>query len=210
MENTPDQQHAKDQKLGHMKFPKLKFTVVKDDGHFCYHKYKVGDAFILDDFTHAPKDFCLAICHAAFPVMHALTFGGQFPFMPNMKSLVTTCPDGGKMAFKVEVLNDDGTVAVVPQQEKPKGPNPKDMTIEVEYSDGTCAYGYKAGDQWTVKGLRTPEGFCGAAYHLLFPVLFEMNFGARFAFEKDPARKTGITCPDGGKVKFKVKMTQDT
>jgi uncharacterized repeat protein (TIGR04076 family) len=137
--------------------------------------------------------------------MHALTFGGRFPFMENTASLCTTCPDGGKMAFKVEALNEDGTVLVVPQKEKPKGPNPKDMEIEVEYSDGTCHCGYKAGDKWQVKGLKTPGNFCGAAYHLLFPVLFEMNFGASFAFEKDPNCKTGITCPDGGKVKFKVK-----
>lgn len=200
-----DEQKQKDKKLGAMKFPKLKFTVIKDDGHFCYHGYRVGDEFILDDFTHAPENFCLAITHAAFPCMHALTFGGRFPFMANTASICTTCPDGGKMAFKVEVLNEDGTVMVVPQKEKPKGPNPKDMLIEVEYSDGTCSYGYKAGDQWQVKGLKTPDGMCGAAYHLLFPVLFEMNFGASFAFEKDPVCKTGITCPDGGKVKFKVR-----
>jgi len=200
-----DEQKEKDKKLGIMKFPKLKFTVIKSDDNFCYHGYKVGDEFILDDFTHAPKNFCLGIAHAAFPTMHALTFGGRFPFMSNTASLCTTCPDGGKMAFKVEVLNDDGTVLVVPQKEKPKGPNPKDMVIEVEYSDGTCHYGYNVGDRFEVKGLKTPDGMCGAAYHLLFPVLFEMNFGASFPFEKDPTCKTGITCPDGGKVKFKVK-----
>jgi uncharacterized repeat protein (TIGR04076 family) len=201
-----DEQKQKDQKLGHMKFPKLKFTVIKDDGHFCYHGYRVGDEFVLDDFTHAPKDFCLAIAHAAFPCMHALTFGGRFPAMSNTASICTTCPDGGKMAFKIELLNENGSVVVVPQKEKPKGPNPKDMTIEVEYSDNTCVYGYKVGDQWKVKGLKTPEGMCGAAYHLLFPVLFEMNFGASFSFEKNPFCKTGITCPDGGKVKFKVTL----
>ena len=64
-------QKEKDQKLGHMKFPKLKFTVIKNDHNFCYHNYKVGDEFILDDFTHAPKHFCLGIVHAAFPCMHA-------------------------------------------------------------------------------------------------------------------------------------------
>jgi len=75
--------------------------------------------------------------------------------MPNTASICTTCPDGGKMAFKVEVLNEDGTVMVVPQKEKPKGPNPQDMLIEVEYSDGTCSCGYKVGDKWQVKGLKT-------------------------------------------------------
>jgi uncharacterized repeat protein (TIGR04076 family) len=204
-----EEQKEKDLQLARKKFPKLKFTVIKDEGHFCYHGYRVGDEFILDDFTHAPKDFCLAIAHAAFPCMHALTFGGKFPFRENMKSIETTCPDGGKMAFKVELLDENGNVVVEPQKEKPKGPNPKDMTIEVEYSDGTCHCGYKTGDQWKVKGLKTPENFCGAAYHLLFPVLFEMNFGASFWFEKDPFVKTGITCPDGGKVKFKVSLDNE-
>ena len=82
------------------------------------------------------------------------------------------------------------------------------MEIEVEYSDNTCTYGYKVGDKWKVKGLETPQGMCGAAYHLLFPVLFEMNFGAKFDFEKDPNCKTGITCPDGGKIKFKVRRIE--
>lgn len=197
-------QKQKDLKLVRTKFPKLKFTVIKNDDNFCYHHYKVGDEFILDDFTHAPKHFCLAVVHAAFPCMHALTFGGRFPFMENTASINTTCPDGGKMAFKIEVLDEQGKVIVEPRKESPKGPNPRKMLIEVEYSDDTCTYGYKPGDKWEVDGLRTPGNFCGAAYHLLFPVLFEMNFGATFSFEKDSNCKTGTTCPDGGKVKFKV------
>lgn len=202
-------QKEKDKKLVNTQFPKLKFTVIKNDNNFCYHNYKVGDEFILDDFTHAPEHFCLAVSHAAFPCMHALTFGGRFPFMENTASLNTTCPDGGKMAFKIELLDKDGNVVVDPQKEKPTGPKPKNLEIEVEYSDNTCTYGYKVGDKWQVKGLKTPEGMCGAAYHLLFPVLFEMNFGAKFDFEKDPYCKTGITCPDGGKIKFKVRRLDD-
>lgn len=202
-------QTEKDAKLGHMRFPKLKFTVIKALDQFCYHNYKVGDSFILDDFTHAPKHFCLGIVHAAFPCMHALTFGGRFPFMENTASITTTCPDGGKMAFLIELLDDNDNVVVVPQTEKPTGPKPKDMEIEVEYSDNTCVYGYKVGDKWQVKGLKTPEAMCGAAYHLLFPVLFEMNFGATFDFEQDPNCKTGITCPDGGKIKFKVRRLEN-
>ena len=204
-----EQQKEKDLKLARTRFPRLKFTVIKDEDGFCYHHYKVGDEFILKDFTHAPEHFCLAIVHAAFPCMHALTFGGRFPFMENTASICTTCPDGGKMAFKIELLDDNGQVVVEPQKEKPKGPNPQNMVIEVEHSDNTCTYGYKVGDKWEVKGLQTPPGMCGAAYHLLFPVLFEMNFGAQFYFEKDPNCKTGITCPDGGKVKFKVTRVDD-
>ena len=100
--NIDQNQKDKDLKLVRTQFPKLKFTVIKDEGHFCYHNYKVGDEFILDDFTHPPKHFCAAIAHAAFPCMHTLTFGGRFPFMENTASICTTCPDGGKMAFRLD------------------------------------------------------------------------------------------------------------
>ena len=184
-------------------FPRLKMTVIKNEG-YCYHHYKVGDEFIFEDFTHPPKHFCAGILQSAFPVLYALTFGAKFPFMKNMRSLEVTCPDGGKMVFLVEVLKKDGEVEVLEQKEKPKGPNPKKMMIEVEESKGECAYGYKVGDKFEIEGLKTPEGFCGAAWSLLFPVLFALNFGASFDFEDNPNCKTKTACPDGGKIKFKV------
>jgi len=187
-----------------VKFPKLKLTVIKEDG-YCYHHYKIGDEIILDDFTHGPKNFCLGLAKSLFPVIYALTFGAEFKFMKNMKSLNVTCPDNGKLSFKVEVLDDDLKVVNKPQQEVPQGPNPKELEIEIEEVCGHCFFGYKKGDKFTVKGLRTPEGFCGAAYSALFPVLFAVNFGATFSFEKDQNCKTGITCPDGGNIKFKVR-----
>ena len=187
-----------------MTFPKLKLTVTKNNG-YCYHNYKVGDEFIFEDFTHPPKNFCLGIVHSAFPCMYALTFGAEFPFEKNIRSIHTTCPDGGKMEFLIEVLDENGKVVDVPQREKPKGPNPKDMVIEVEEKNGFCHYNYEVGQKITVKGLRAPADFCGAAYHLLFPVLFAMNFGATLPFEEDKNCKTQTTCPDGGKIKFKVR-----
>lgn len=186
-----------------MKFPKLKLTVTENRG-YCYHGYNVGDVFIFEDFTHPPKHFCAGILHSVFPCLYALTFGAVFPFRENQKSIETYCPDGGKMAFRVEILDEEGRVVYVKPKEIPTPPNPKKMVIEVEYSKGNCFYGYKEGDKFEVEGLRTPQNFCGAAYHLLFPVLFAMNFGARFPFETNPVCKTGITCPDGGKVKFRV------
>lgn len=187
-----------------VKFPKLKCTVIEKKG-YCYHNYEVGDEFILDDFTHPPKHFCAGFMKSAFPCMYALTFGAEFKFMDNMKSMKTTCPDGGKLTFKIEVLDDQGKVIIKPKPEVSTGPNPKDLEIEVEEVSGHCFYGYKKGDKFQVKGLRTPEGFCGAAYSMLFPVLFALNFGAEFSFEENPVCKTGSTCPDGGNIKFKVR-----
>ena len=190
-----------------MKFPKLKFTVIQKEG-YCYHNYNVGDEFILKDFTHPPQDFCLGLVKSAFAPMYALTFGASFPFMENTRSITTTCPDDAKLTFKIEVLDENDKVEVVPQKEKPKGPNPKTLEIEAQEVRGHCFYGYKEGQKFTLKGLKTPEGFCGAAYSTLFPVLFALNFGATFSFEKDPNAKTGTACPDGGNIKFKVRRVE--
>lgn len=187
-----------------IKFPKLKLTVIKKEG-YCYHNYDVGEELILDDFTHPPKHFCSGLVKSAFPCMYALTFGAQFKFMDNTKSITATCPDNGKLSFKIEVLDDEGRVVVCPREEKPQGPAPKTMVIEVGEVRGKCFYNYKEGDKFQVTGLRTPEGFCGAAYSILFPVLFALNFGAGFSFEENPDCKTGITCPDGGNIKFNVR-----
>ena len=72
-------------------FPKLKLTVTKGEG-VCYHGYKIGDEIILEDFTHAPKHFCLGLAHALFPVIYALSFGAKFGFRDNQRSLPRYAP----------------------------------------------------------------------------------------------------------------------
>ena len=87
--------------------------------------------------------------------------------------------------------------------------NPKKMRIEVVERTGPCFYEYKAGDKWDITGLKTPEGgFCGAAYHTLFPVLFALNFGAKYPFMKDVDSLDTVVCPDGGYVRFKAKRME--
>lgn len=187
-----------------VKFPRFRLTVTKQDG-YCYHFYKPGDQFIFEDFTHPPKDFCQGAMHSIFPCMYALTFGAEFPFMDNVYSIRTTCPDGKKVEFLTEKIDDEGNVISKPKPEVQSGPNPKTMEIEVKECSGKCFYNYKVGDKIEVKGLKSPEGFCGAAYHMMFPVLFALNFGAKFPFEEDPDSLSTPTCPDGGNIVFKVK-----
>jgi len=184
-------------------FPKLKLTVIKVEGD-CYHGYKKGDEIILEDFTHPPKYFCLGLAHVLFPIIYALSFGAKFPFSENQRSLEVTCPDGGKLSFKVEIFDKEGEVEVIPKDPNYKGSKPKDLIIEVVKSSGNCFYGYKVGDRIKLKGLRCPEGFCGAAFHTIFPALFALNFGAKFFFMDNPSSIDTVTCPDGGKVVFKV------
>lgn len=191
-----------------VKFPRFRLTVTKQEG-YCYHLYKVGDQFIFEDFTHPPKDFCLGAVHSIFPCMYALTFGAEFPFMENMLSLRTTCPDGKKVEFLTEMIDEKDQVISKPRPATPPGPNPKTMEIEVKECTGKCFYNYKIGDKIRVKGLKTPEGFCGAAYHMLFPVLFALNFGAKFPFEDDPNSLSTPTCPDGGHIIFKVARKEE-
>ncbi|MEW5758995.1 MAG: TIGR04076 family protein [Candidatus Omnitrophota bacterium] len=189
-----------------MKFPKLKLTVNKKN-EYCYHNYEVGDEFILEDFTHAPKHFCLGAMHSIFPCAYALTFGAKFPFRDNQRSILTTCPDGGKLEFKIEVLDDNGNVEIIPKDSEYHAPNPKDMIIEV-VKEGKCVFGYKMGDKWETKGLKCIPGFCGAAFHTAFPAMFALNFGAEFHFMSSPNSVDTVTCPDGGNIVFRVKRKE--
>ncbi|MHB8155611.1 MAG: TIGR04076 family protein [Candidatus Omnitrophota bacterium] len=184
-------------------FPKLKLTVTGVFG-VCYHGYKIGDEIILEDFTHGPKHFCLGLAHALFPVIYALSFGAKFGFRDNQRSLLVTCPDGGKLEFKAEILNKEGEVETLPRDPNHKGPHPKKMILEVVQAKGKCAFGYKIGDKWETSGLKCIPGFCGAAFHTAFPALFALNFGAKFHFMDNPDTIDTVTCPDGGNIIFKL------
>ncbi len=184
-------------------FPKLKLTVTNVYGE-CYHGYKIGDELILEDFTHPPESFCLGLAHALFPVIYALSFGAKFSFRDNQRSLSVTCPDGGKLEFKAEILDKAGRIETVPKDPNFQGPNPKKMMIEVVKAKGKCTFGYKVGDKWETQGLKCIPGFCGAAFHTAFPALFALNFGADFFFMKEPNSIDTVTCPDGGNIVFKV------
>lgn len=184
-------------------FPRLKLTVTAVHGH-CYHGYKISDELTLEDFTHPPEHFCLGLAHALFPVIYALSFGAKFPFRENQRSLEVTCPDGGKLAFLVEVLDKKGEPEKFAKDPGFKGPRPKKMAVEVVKSDGKCIFGYKVGDKWETTGLKCIPDFCGAAFHTAFPALFALNFGAKFFFMDDPDSINTVTCPDGGKIVFKV------
>ncbi len=189
-------------------FPKLKLTVTNVYGN-CYHGYKEGDELILEDFTHPPKFFCLGLAHALFPVIYALSFGSCFPFRDNQRSLLVTCPDGGKLEFKAEILDGLGNVQVIPKDLNWKGPKPKKMLIEVVKAKGKCSYGYKVGDKWETDGLKCIPGFCGAAFHCAFPALFALNFGSKFFFMDNPDSIDTVTCPDGGNIVFKVSRIEE-
>ncbi|RJP29503.1 MAG: TIGR04076 family protein [Candidatus Omnitrophota bacterium] len=189
-------------------FPRLKLTVMNVYGH-CYHGYKKGDELILEDFTHPPKFFCLGLAHALFPVIYALSFGAKFPFRDNQRSLLVTCPDGGKLEFMAEVLDKQGKIEKLPKAPDFKGPNPKKMVIEVVQAKGKCTFGYKVGDKWETSGLKCIPGFCGAAFHCAFPALFALNFGAKFLFMENPDSIDTVTCPDGGNIVFKVSRVKE-
>ena len=189
-------------------FPKLKLTVTNVFGH-CYHGYKIGDELILDDFTHPPEFFCLGLAHVLFPIIYALSFGAKFPFMDNQRSLKVTCPDGGKLEFKAEILDKKGKPEFVPKDPDFKGPRPKKMMIEVVKAKGKCTFGYKVGDKWETTGLKCIPGFCGAAFHTAFPALFALNFGAKFFFMPNPDSIDTVTCPDRGNIVFKVTRVEE-
>lgn len=175
-------------------------TKVRED---CYRGYQEGDTFIFEDFTKTPAGFCQGAAAVLFPCLYALTFGAEFQFEENPRSIHTFCPDGGKIEFFTQVLKD-GKIEQGVKKER-HGPNPKKMIISVEEVTGHCVYEYKAGDEIEVTGMRTPPGFCGAAYNALFPVIFALNMGAKYPFGEDEAAISRVTCPDGAKIRFKVR-----
>ena len=120
-----------------------------------------------------------------------------------------TCPDGGKLEFKAEILDGLGQVQNIPKDPNFKGPNPKKMVIEVVQAKGKCHFGYKVGDKWETTGLKCIPGFCGAAFHCAFPALFALNFGAKFFFMENPDSIDTVTCPDGGNIVFKVTRVEE-
>jgi uncharacterized repeat protein (TIGR04076 family) len=180
-----------------MKFPKFVVTVdeVREE---CFRGYKKGDRFEFRDFTYPPEGFCAGALHSIFPVMYAMTFGAKFPFMKEKNTMYTTCPDGKKITFKITCLPEEELLHIPCDR-------PADLEIEVAEVTGKCFYQYKKGDKFKLKGLSTPPGFCGAAYSVLFPVLFNLNFGGAYPFEEDVNAITTTTCPDGGYVRFKTK-----
>ncbi|MEW6606379.1 MAG: TIGR04076 family protein [bacterium] len=80
--------------------------------------------------------------------------------------------------------------------------------VKVQKETGRCFYGYKEGDQFEFDGLTTVGGFCGAAYHTIFPSLFALRFGATFPFEKEE-KVIHTTCPDGGKISFEIRKIEE-
>lgn len=85
----------------------------------------------------------------------------------------------------------------------------KKFEIEVEKVEGYCSCGYKAGDKFYSEGLKTPgREICGGAYIMLFPLQTSLHSGAVFNFEDNPKRKTKLSCPDGGKVSFRITLLE--
>jgi len=188
-----------------LKFPQFLVTVTKVRGK-CYRGYKEGDKFIFEDFTKTPEGFCQGAATVIFPCLYALTFGAEFPFEENPRSIHTSCPDGGRVEFFTQVLTETGEIEIREKKEQ-SGPRPKKMIISIEEVRGKCFYGYKVGDEIEVIGLRTPKDFCGGAYNALFPVLFALNFGAKFPFEDENANAR-VTCPDNANIRFKVRRVE--
>jgi len=93
-------------KGGSMKFPGFLLTVDTLDGE-CFKGYKKGDTFKVKDFVSPPDGFCAGALHSLFPILYGWTFGANFPFADAEGQVKTTCPDGGKLTFKVKKLEDE-------------------------------------------------------------------------------------------------------
>ncbi|MFC1981587.1 TIGR04076 family protein [Chloroflexota bacterium] len=69
-----------------------------------------------------------------------------------------------------------------------------EIVVKVVSQKGTCVYGHKVGDEWTIQRL-TPGGICLGAFNNFYPFFRVLNFGGGFPYEKDPS-VTRVACPD--------------
>jgi len=81
-----------------------------------------------------------------------------------------------------------------------------EFLVRVHRLDGVCPQGYQEGDEYRLTGLKTPEGFCGAAYVAMFPALFALNFGGSVP-NGEGAGTALATCPDRGICTFLIQRT---
>ncbi len=94
-------------------------------------------------------------------------------------------------------LQEEGTRRVIKNYEKEgKGmPGPvSEVKVKVVYQKGTCSWGHKMGDEWTV-GATTPAGICNASYAMLYPHIRALQRGGQYEYPKG----SGIArfgCPD--------------
>ena len=83
-----------------------------------------------------------------------------------------------------------------------------DIEITVTSQKGTCGAGHKVGDKWII-GSATPGGFCGLAYHVLYPDLRMFRFGGILPWTKDPD-VCQLACPDNeNPVVFQLKRIKN-
>ena len=83
-----------------------------------------------------------------------------------------------------------------------------DVSVKVISVKGTCDGGHKPGDEWIIKGDKTPGGICMGAFNSLFPEARVLAFGGLFPWSTDPDT-TQIACPDGkNPVVFELKRLQ--
>ena len=86
----------------------------------------------------------------------------------------------------------------------------KKFEIEVKKVEGYCSCDYTPGDKFYAEGLKTPSrAICGGAYMVLFPMQTALHSGSVFNFEDNPKSKTKLSCPDDGKVSFKITLLDD-
>jgi uncharacterized repeat protein (TIGR04076 family) len=82
-----------------------------------------------------------------------------------------------------------------------------EVTIEVEDVVGGCSAGHKVGDKWKTKSPDTPLSICPVALVAIWQKIYAMLLGADFWWANNP-NVAFFSCPDAGKVKFKISRTR--
>lgn len=70
-----------------------------------------------------------------------------------------------------------------------------DVLIKVISIEGKCSRGHKVGDEWVIKGNKTPEGVCLSAFQSMIPNARLLMAGGSIPWAPNPEAHI-MCCPD--------------
>jgi uncharacterized repeat protein (TIGR04076 family) len=74
--------------------------------------------------------------------------------------------------------------------------NGHNVSIKVISQTGSCLEGHKVGDEWIMKGNRTPGGICYSAFISMCADIRVLRYGGSFPWRESDPDMGRVACPD--------------
>ncbi|MFC1936972.1 TIGR04076 family protein [Chloroflexota bacterium] len=83
---------------------KVHIKVISQQGK-CTREHKVGDEWLMEG--KIPGGLCPSACHAIYPDLRVLMFGGSLPWESDPEAATVACPDGkNPVVFKLRRIRE--------------------------------------------------------------------------------------------------------